>query len=193
MNEPILSDDPPSVKIFASDDNLKTLGELLSNDSSRKIISNLMTQEMYTNEISTKLDMRVSLVIHHLKKLEELNMLEITEKKIKRKGVKHRFFKINSNIFVTVNQNKAEIEEKGFLKRIFKEGIKFGSIVLASVISWFTVNFQSNSIETWTSSSEYQIPDEYVHLSVVVSLCVMIIGLIVKNIYEYFKKKNGGG
>jgi len=63
-----MSDEDNKIKIFASDDNLKSLGELLSNETSRKIIKNLMENEMYTNEIATKLDIRVSLVIHHLKK-----------------------------------------------------------------------------------------------------------------------------
>ena len=90
-----MSDDDPIIKVFASDDNLKALGELLANDNARKIILNLMTGEMYTNQIATKLDIRVSLVIHHLKKLEELGLLEIDDKKIKRKGQKHRFFKID--------------------------------------------------------------------------------------------------
>lgn len=132
-----MSDDEPKIKVFASDDNLKSLGELLSNDSSRSIIYNLMTKEMYTNEISTTLDMRVSLVIHHLKKLEDLGLLEITEKKIKRKGIEHRFFKIKSNIFVVLDNTKEEIKEKGFLQRIFRDGIKFASVGIIGAASWF--------------------------------------------------------
>lgn len=124
------------VKVFASDDNLKVLGELLSNDSSRKIIYNLMTREMYTNEISTKLDMRVSLVIHHLKKMENLGMLEISEKKIIKKGQKHRFFKIDSDIFITINKTKENIEKYGILKTIFREGIKFTALGIASMVTF---------------------------------------------------------
>ena len=131
-----MSDDEPKIKVFASDDNLKELGELLSNDSSRKIIYHLMNKEMYTNEIATKLEMRVSLVIHHLKKMEDLGMLTIINKKIKRKGEEHRFFRINSNILVIVDLNKQEIEEKGLLKRLFKDGIKFASLSIAAISTW---------------------------------------------------------
>ena len=81
---------------------MKILGEIISTKNGQKIIYHLMNKEMYTNEISTKLDMRVSLVIHYIKKLEELGILEIREKKIKRKNkIKRRFFKINSQIFIT--------------------------------------------------------------------------------------------
>ena len=65
-----MTDEDNKITVFGSDDDLKSLGELLSNETSRTIIKNLMKNEMYTNEIATKLDMRVSLVIHHLKKLE---------------------------------------------------------------------------------------------------------------------------
>lgn len=132
-----LSAEELNIKVFTSDANLKSLGELLSNDTSRKIIYSLMNNEMYTNELATKLDIRVSLVIHHLKKLEELNMLVITEKKIKRKGQEHRFFRITSDIFVTVNKNKEEVESKGFLQKIFKDSIKFVGIGIAGVATWF--------------------------------------------------------
>ena len=83
---------------------------------------------MYTNEIATKLDMRVSLVIHHLKKLKALGLLEITNKQIIRKGEKHRFFKMNSDIFVILDKTKGEIEEKGILKKTFKDGIEFALV-----------------------------------------------------------------
>jgi len=129
-----MTKDENKIKVFASDDNLKSLGELLSNETSRKIIMNLMASEMYTNEIATKLDIRVSLVIHHLRKLEELGLLEIIDKKIKRKGEKHKFFKMNFDIFITLDKNKDEIKENGILKRIFKEGIKLCSVFLVTVV-----------------------------------------------------------
>jgi len=44
------------IKVFSSEDeNLKVLGELLSNKSSRGIIKLLLDKEMYTNEIAKKI------------------------------------------------------------------------------------------------------------------------------------------
>lgn len=123
-------DDDNKIKVFGSDDDLKSLGELLSNETSRKIITSLMNSKMYTNEIATKLNMRVSLVIHHLKKLEELGLLKITNKQIIRKGDKHRFFKMNYDIFVILDKTKGEIEKKGILKKIFKDGVTLTLIEL---------------------------------------------------------------
>ncbi len=172
--------DTPQIKVFASDDNLKALGELLSNDSSRNIIYNLMNKEMYTNEISTKLDMRVSLVIHHLRKLEDLDLLEITEKKIKRKGVEHRFFKIKSNIFVVIDKDKKEIEEKGLLKKIFNEGIKFTSIGFVTLGTYLITKPELKDELVFASSKD---------INLTIPLIILVIGLICERVYVEIKKK----
>lgn len=167
-----MSDDDVKIKVFASDDNLKALGELLSNDSSRNIIYNLMTKEMYTNEIATKLDMRVSLVIHHLKKLEDLGLLEISEKRIKRKGIDHRFFKIRSNIFVVLDQDKKEIEEKGFLTKVFKEGVRFALLGIGAISTWFY--FELPQQEKWSGTSSPNNSFLYASIVIIIGLAIML-------------------
>jgi len=185
-------DDAPNIKVFASDDNLKALGELLSNDSSRRIISNLMTNEMYTNELATKLDMRVSLVIHHLKKMEELNMLLITNKKIKRKGQEHRFFKINFDIFVTLDKTKEEIIEKGFLAKIFRDGLKFSSVCIMGILSWFSfsaiLNPDNETIDFHFSEDEQNFPILDFPLIIPVIISNIVVFLLIMLIFKKRKK-----
>lgn len=126
------------IKVFSSDDEkLKILGELLSNKSSREIIKLLMEKEYYTNEIADKLDLRTNLIIHHLKKLEELGLLEITQKKIVKKGNDHRYFRMIPNLFLHPSETSEEMTQKKTLKKIFKENIKIMSIGLAILSSWF--------------------------------------------------------
>ena len=125
------------IKVFdANDQNLKMLGELLANESSRNIIKLLINKQMYTNEIAKKLDMRVSLVIHHLKKMEDLELLEITHKQIVRKGNNHRYFKMVPNLFLTPGHTQEENEEKGTLKKFFREGIKFSCLALSGFFTY---------------------------------------------------------
>lgn len=52
---------------------------------------------MYTNEIAKKLDMRVSLVIHHLNNLKYIGIVKITNKKItpKKKFIDHKFYSVD--------------------------------------------------------------------------------------------------
>ena len=124
------------IKIFSSeDDKLKILGELLSNKSSRDIIRLLIEKEMYTNEIAKKLELKPNLVIHHLQKMESIGLLEITNKKITKKGEEHRFFRILQGMLIIPNEPN-KIKENGFLRKIFKEGVKFASIGIAAIISF---------------------------------------------------------
>jgi len=145
------------IKVFSSEDEqLKILGELLSNKSSRDIIKLLIENEMYTNEITKKLDLRVSLVIHHLQKMESINLLEITNKKIVRNGEMHRFFRIPSGILIFPKKSENETNNR-FIKQIFKNGVKFAVITFAVLTSWATStfnNFQNKEISPTSGSFE---------------------------------------
>jgi len=84
-----------------------------------------INKEMYANEISKKLGIQMNLTLFHLHKLERIGIVKITYKKITRKGVEHKHYKMIPTIFISISETKKEIHETGFLKRIFKEGIKF--------------------------------------------------------------------
>ena len=145
------------IKVFDADDkSLKILGELLSNNTSRTIIKALMEKEMYTNEIATKLDIRVSLVIHHLKKLEELGLVDITRKQIVKKGNDHRYFKISQRLFIVPDMDKHEIKKSGLLERIFKNTIKLSAIAFTGVLTW--IGTQSVKLSVEATEEEKDIP-----------------------------------
>lgn len=128
------------IKIFYTDDeSLKLLGELLGNETSRSIIKILSEKPYYTQEISNKLDFSVSRIINHLKKLEELGLVDIIEKPIVKGGVKRRFFKINNSIFIS-KLTKEKTEKKGILGKIFRDGVKISTLVITSAFTWVMTN-----------------------------------------------------
>lgn len=128
------------IKVFSSEDEkLKILGELLSNKSSRDIIRLLIDREMYVNEIAKKLELKVSLVVHHLQKMEAIGLLEITNKKITQKGEEHRFFRIPSGMLIFPKQSEEEVNNV-VLKKIFKDGMKFAAIGIATISSFIGVS-----------------------------------------------------
>lgn len=175
--------DDKDIKIFGKDDEgLKSLGKLLSNQTSRKIMECLKDEPMYINQIAKKLNLQMNLVIHHIKLLEDAKLLTITHKKITRKGEEHKHYKVVSNIFINITETKDTMHEKGFLKRIFRDGIKFASIGIAAIIS-FTIQNQFTSRNTW--SSLYNVDEHYL----VFPLLVIIIGLVMERIYIHFKNK----
>lgn len=174
------------IKMFSSEDeNLKVLGELLSNKSSRGIIKLLIDKEMYTNEIAKKLELRVSLVIHHLQKMESIGLVEITNKKIIRKGEEHRFFRIPYGMLIVPNESK-ETKNDGFFKGLFRSSIKFVAIGIAGGIVWL-----SDIVNYAKTKEVYPVPfGESIQTDPLIpALIVIIIGLVIERMFSVIKKK----
>lgn len=181
-------DDNFKVNVVGADDQkLRLLGELLRNETSRKIIRYLMEHETYLNELAKKLDLQPNLVIHHLNKLKDAKLVTITKKKIIRKGVERNYYNMNPYFFVAPNKTMDEIKEKGILKRIFKEGVKFASI---GIIAFLTFNIKIKK-EIDTTADQFA-SNEYIIMSdnsdpLILSLVVIIIGISI--IYFLEKRK----
>lgn len=176
-------DDNTDIRVFGNDDeSLRILGQLLSSETSRKIIQILIKEEMYANQISNKLGIQINTILFHLKKLADLGLVTVTHKQIVKKGVDHKYYKMIPNIFVTVTLPKKEIHEKGFLKRIFRDGVKFTIIGIAGIIS-FIIPHEFYSRNTW---SGLYIENE---LSLELPLLVITIGLIIETIHFRIKNK----
>jgi len=175
-------DNHHDINVFHSDDEkLKLLGELLSNKSSRNIIKLLLEKEMYTNEIANNLDMRISLVIHHLKKLEELGLLQITNKSIVKKGNKHKHFKINPYIFLLLNEGKDKLQNTGLLKRIFKKGVRHS--VLGGFFTFALIYYKFFSVRQ-PDGTQSEIA------SLTFPLLIIILGFIIHHIAHWIIKQS---
>ena len=174
------------IKVFYSEDEkLKVLGELLSNKSSRDILRLLIDKEMYTNEIAKKLELRVNLVVHHLQKMESIGLLEITNKKIIRKGEEHRFFRIPHGVLIVPNESK-EATGDGFFKRLFKNGAKFTAIGVIGGAVWL-----SDIASLLKTKEVYPVPfGESVQTDPLIPALVVIIAcLLIERTFSFKKKK----
>lgn len=174
-------DDDEKIKVFSnSESELKLLGELLSNETSRKIIVYLISKQAYTNQIAKELNIPVGLVVHHLQKIEKLGLVEINEKKIVRKGKEHRYFRMIPNIFVMPGKSIEEIKEQGILKKFFKTGVKYSVIGLAGIVSFFIIELHSakNDLYFASQNNDFTIP-----------LLIVTSGLIMERILSKYKKR----
>lgn len=64
--------------ISTHDEKAKVVGEILSNDTSRKIMNLLsVRKEMTLNQISQETGLSLSLVTHHLKKIQSVQAVVI--------------------------------------------------------------------------------------------------------------------
>ena len=171
------------IKPLTTDESLKTLGELLSNESSRRIIKALIDCEMYVNEIAKKLDLRSNLIVHHLRKMESIGLLEITYKRITKKGIEHRFFRIPKGLLVLPNAQK---EDKDRLFKRIQGGVKFVAIIVSALIplALQVAIVPSESKDDLDSDHGITFSD-----ALVMSLIIIIIGLVIERIYIHRGKK----
>ena len=75
------NDENEDVEIISThDEKVKIVGEILSNDSSRKILNLLnASNEMTINEIAQKTGLSLSLVTHHLKRMQSAQIVKVSK------------------------------------------------------------------------------------------------------------------
>lgn len=191
MVDSILGSSSESIEVsIDNDEDIKILGELFGNKISRDMIKLLIDDKMYSNEICQKLEIKSNTIVRHLKRLMIIpNLLEITNKKINKKGTKRRYLHvIPSKIVIVLRKSKKKDNVKKS-KEIFKEGIKITSICIAGFLTWIfslktnipqdSDTFASTIIPANTGSDDAR----------VLALLVVIGGLLTLYFLEKKKKK----
>lgn len=172
------------IKIFEiNEESLDKLGLALKNHNCRKIIVLLTQKKLPVSHIAKELNIGVNIASDQVKILRELGLLKITQKPIVKKGNDHNYYEFVNDIFIPI------IPEENKLKKIFKEGIKFASIVITASIVWFY-----DLTHFFKSDENYAVPfgnTEYVN-SLTVALIIVIIGLVIERIFITIKKKKRG-
>lgn len=125
------------------------------------------------NDIATTLNIRPNLVVHHLKKMESIGLVEIREGKLTRGGQTHRFFRIRPGILVLPEQTEGD----NLLKRLVGSTVRLAVVGAAAALSYILVDAlrAGEGIVPQTKS-----PDPLVY-----ALVVVVTGLAVL----YYKKK----
>ena len=179
------------IEVIADDDSLKILGELLANKTSRDLMKFLMNKSTYKMKISDELGVSFSLVEHHLKKLEKLGLVKITNKKLIKGGVLHKTYKITGDgIFLMLNTTNDEIRDKGTLRKIFKESVKFVGVGIAGYLVYLADIFNFSN-----SDKVYGMPFGQQTLAIdpiIPGLIVIISGLIIERVISFIKKRKKG-
>jgi len=124
------------------DDRIKQVGELLSNDVSRNILKLLFKNIMTANDIAKEADISLPLVMYHLKKMQEANMVRVTNvgKTIKSKDIK-RYTTTKFALVIVADSVKDKVKESKAIKRSFSGFYKFASIGIVSGAAWFASMF----------------------------------------------------
>jgi len=165
-------------------DTSKTFGEILKNPSGRNLLEALKEKQMYVNEMHKQQDMRVSLISHHLNKLIDLGLLNISEKPINKKTKNHRFFKTKHDAYLILIKKEEgipveEVHKYSILNKIFNNDlVKLSCVGIAGVSTWIATNIiDTSTVERITT---------YPILASLLTITVIGLGLFV----IYYSKKH---
>ena len=133
-----------SIQFFpANDDRLKILGEIFSNESSRKIFTLLLEKDLTIMNISKEAGISANLIIHHLKKMVQLDIVTITRETTNSRGNPLRFYRAKSSIVIVskdaINRAVTSKSLQDALGRI----TRFSAVGLAGIFTWIITNSQS--------------------------------------------------
>ena len=130
------------IRVVSSDDDqkIKTVGEVLANESSRTIMKLLAGEkEMTINEISQEIELSIPLVSHHIKKMQDAGMVRVSRVGTSVKGHKMNYYcATNQSILITPPERKIHS-----LFASLKKISRFAAIGMAGLVSWAIVKPQN--------------------------------------------------
>jgi DNA-binding transcriptional ArsR family regulator len=146
------SEDPvginDKIEILSTDDErIKSVGELLSSDSSRTILKLLFNDQMTANQISQKTGISLPLVIYHLKKMQETGIVKIAQTGKNTKSHDMKYYTVDKFAIIILPSAMTEkARSSKSLLNSFNRIHRFASIGGAAIAAWFSSQFiQQNS------------------------------------------------
>jgi DNA-binding transcriptional ArsR family regulator len=141
------------VEILSTDDDkIKSVGELLSSDSSRTILKLLFNDQLTANQIAQKTEISLPLVIYHLKKMQEAGMVKISQTGKNTKSHDMKYYTVDKFAIVILPSGATEkAKSSKSLFNSFNRIYKFSMIGGAAIAAWFSSQFlqiQQTSLPT---------------------------------------------
>ena len=131
--------------ISTEDEKIKSVGELLSSDSSRTILKLLFEDSMTANQIAQKTGISLPLVIYHLKKMQGMGIVKISNigKNVKAQDMKY-YTTTKFAIVILPSSLSEKAKTSKSLFNSFKTIYRFASIGIAGIATWFGSQFALN-------------------------------------------------
>jgi DNA-binding transcriptional ArsR family regulator len=155
------SEDPmginDKIEILSTDDErIKSVGELLSSDSSRAILKLLFNDQMTANQIAQKMEISLPLVIYHLKKMQEAGIVKIAQTEKNTKSHDMKVYTVDKFAIVILPSGMTEkAKSSKSLHNSFNRIYRFATIGGAAIAAWFSSQFiqQNQQVAVQDSSS----------------------------------------
>ena len=188
------------IQIFPTDDNrLKLLGEIFSNESSRKVLTLLLEKELTVMDISKDSGLSPNLIIHHLKKMINTEIVTITKESRNSRGRPLRFYRAKSAIVILSKDAANRANTSKSLKKTLGKITRFVSIGLAGVFTWILAYSPQDPLESaakyprptlpsYMTPIEPQVQSGEFVFAIVITASVVIAGFLITLMIKRFRK-----
>ncbi len=134
------------VEILSTEDQkIKAIGEILSADSSRQILRLLFNDSLTANQISQKTGVSLPLVIYHLKKMQEANVVKITNVGKNTKSHDMKFYTADKfAIVILPEQMSSPAKKSKSLLNTFSRIHRLATLGAACIAVWFSSQLLQN-------------------------------------------------
>jgi len=182
------------VEVFSNDDErLQSIGEILSNASSRGILKLLIANELTAHEIVQKTNLSLSLVLHHLNKMQTTGIVKISKITQTSKGQDMKHYTAKAGIMILPQTVSEKAKTSKSFQNSLKRIMKFSSIGIAGIVSWYLTRITFEKPTEGPTLPPYLSPLDIssqiqFFWPTLVSLTVIIIGLIVERVVSSKKK-----
>ena len=183
---------PDEIKILSTDDEkIQQFGELLTNQSSRKILQLLFHEELSATEIGQKTGVSVQLVKHHINKMLDLEIAQVSKIEKNAKQQDTKFYRARKFAVIIVPSHVSQkAKESRSLARSFKTIYNFAAIGAAAVISGVITSVMTSESDTTRGGFDDFAEPAGIEsaLPVIVPLVVISLGLAIE-LYRRAKKE----
>ena len=174
----------------SSEDRIKFLGEALGNDISRRMLLMLSKSEMTAYEVARDAELSLSLVAHHLKKMQSAGLVRVSRvsKNSKNRDMKH--YRAASIIMVVPEGAYDKAKSSKLLSLSLRKIMRFAAIGIAGLVSWLVAAQVNVADDVWYLAEDGQFVPTVAEpfASVVVGLGVVVAGLVLERILTAFNK-----
>lgn len=178
------------VRIFSNkDEKLKFLGNMLSSDSSRAILVLLIEKEMTANQISKETNQALPLVIHHLNKMMQSDVVTISKTENNHKNQPMKYYSAKSAIVIVPEKSVEKAQNSKSLFRSLRGIMKFAVVGIASMTVWLNNKINLNSADDGGFNFGEIVDIPFYLESTFWPLVIIIVGLVIDRIITYKKNK----
>ncbi|HSB50337.1 MAG TPA: winged helix-turn-helix domain-containing protein [Nitrosopumilaceae archaeon] len=147
--------------LSTEDEKIKAVGEILSSDTSRKILTVLFNQSLTANEISQKTEISLPLVIYHLKKMQDAAVVKIKNVGKNTKSHDMKYYTIDKfAIVILPTQMSKPAKTSKSLFNSFSRIHRIATLGAASIAAWFSAQFMQQAKQIPTVTNEQATQDE---------------------------------